>query len=82
MAKVQAKIPLSVDDFEVMCTIGSGSYGLCKKVMRIKDKKVILDIEFYSIVSHIIIAFKSFQMVVCELLFSGTSSSFQMMVCM
>lgn len=30
----------TLDDFEIVCTIGSGSYGTCKKVRRKKDRKV------------------------------------------
>ena len=29
-----------LDDYEVLCTIGSGSYGTCKKIQRKSDKKV------------------------------------------
>lgn len=35
------KMPHStLDDFEPLSTIGSGSYGTCKKVRRKKDGKV------------------------------------------
>ena len=36
------KMPYStLDDFEPLSTIGSGSYGTCKKIRRKKDGKVI-----------------------------------------
>ncbi|ESN92492.1 hypothetical protein HELRODRAFT_103696 [Helobdella robusta] len=40
MAKIQPKTAISVNDFEVLGVIGSGSYGTVKKVMRLKDKKI------------------------------------------
>lgn len=33
-------MPSVVKDYEVLCTIGSGSYGTCKKIRRIRDGKV------------------------------------------
>ena len=30
----------ALDDFEVLSTIGTGSYGTCKKIKRKKDGKV------------------------------------------
>ena len=29
-----------IDDYEVICTIGSGAYGTCKKIRRRADGKV------------------------------------------
>lgn len=37
-------MPSSLDDFDVIGTIGSGSYGTCKKIRRKKDGKVIKNI--------------------------------------
>ncbi|ESP02328.1 hypothetical protein LOTGIDRAFT_138592 [Lottia gigantea] len=34
--------PCSLDDFEVISTIGTGSYGTCKKIRRKKDGKVLV----------------------------------------
>ncbi len=36
----EKKMPSSLDDYEVISTIGSGSYGTCKKIRRKKDSKV------------------------------------------
>ena len=33
-------MPSSLDEYEVLCTIGTGSYGTCKKIRRKKDGKV------------------------------------------
>lgn len=33
-------MPSTLDDFDVIGTIGSGSYGTCKKIRRKKDGKV------------------------------------------
>ncbi len=35
------KTNVKLDDFEVLATIGSGTYGTCKKIRRKSDKKVI-----------------------------------------
>ena len=34
------KMPTSLDDYEVLETIGTGSYGICKKIRRRKDGRV------------------------------------------
>lgn len=34
------RMPSTLDDFDVIGTIGSGSYGTCKKIRRKKDGKV------------------------------------------
>ena len=34
-------MPSTLEDFEVIATIGTGSYGTCKKIRRKKDGKVI-----------------------------------------
>ena len=39
-SKQQQKMPSSLEDYEVVATIGSGSYGTCKKIRRKKDGKV------------------------------------------
>ena len=39
-SKQQQKMPSSLEDYEVVTTIGSGSYGTCKKIRRKKDGKV------------------------------------------
>ncbi|GFR95863.1 serine/threonine-protein kinase Nek2 [Elysia marginata] len=36
------RMPSTLDDFEVMATIGTGSYGTCKKIRRKKDGKVMV----------------------------------------
>ncbi|XP_013400811.1 serine/threonine-protein kinase Nek2 [Lingula anatina] len=35
-------MPASLDDYDVICTIGSGSYGTCKKIRRRSDGKVLV----------------------------------------
>ncbi|XP_060079274.1 serine/threonine-protein kinase Nek2-like [Ylistrum balloti] len=35
------RMPSTLDDFEVISTIGSGSYGTCRKIRRKKDGKVL-----------------------------------------
>ena len=37
----ESRMSTNIDDYEVICVIGSGSYGTCKKVRRKKDNKVI-----------------------------------------
>lgn len=34
--------PTTLDDFEVLSTIGTGSYGTCKKIQRKKDGKILV----------------------------------------
>ena len=38
----------ALDDFEVLSTIGTGSYGTCKKIRRKKDGKVNQTLPCYS----------------------------------
>jgi len=35
-------MPTTLDDYEVISTIGSGSYGTCKKIRRKKDGKLLV----------------------------------------
>jgi len=35
-------MPSSLEDYDVICTIGSGSYGTCKKIRRKKDGRVLV----------------------------------------
>ena len=39
----------TLDDFEVLSTIGTGSYGTCKKIERKKDGKVRISVLFAQI---------------------------------
>ena len=51
-----------LEDYEVLCTIGSGSYGTCKKIQRKSDKKVgklILDCIFLELIAVYFIYKKS-----------------------
>ena len=41
------KMASTLDDFEVVSTIGTGSYGTCKKIRRKKDNKVVLVFVIY-----------------------------------
>ena len=40
-----------IDDYEVICTIGSGAYGTCKKIKRRADGKV-KNLMFYKAVKY------------------------------
>lgn len=39
------RMPSTLDDFDVIGTIGSGSYGTCKKIRRKRDGKVDLTLQ-------------------------------------
>ena len=40
VAELKPRMPSSLDDYEVLHTIGTGSYGTCKKIKRKRDGKV------------------------------------------
>ena len=42
VAIFRPKMASTLDDFEVVSTIGTGSYGTCKKIRRKKDGKVFI----------------------------------------
>ncbi|KAL5009383.1 hypothetical protein ScPMuIL_014964 [Solemya velum] len=41
-ASSSSKMPTSLEDFEVLSTIGTGSYGTCKRIRRKKDGKILV----------------------------------------